>query len=157
MPLLRDVTPASDSAASLRWFFKVDVADAVVSALGRELGGGPQRLDAVAGDAGDLVGDGPELVVGDDVGREALIGAGPQDRGEFVDAVSRVSVSSGCSCCCSSSLSCSVIVVTPCVLDDVSAVTAAVAVDSLFDPEARLATLVADDVLSDHSHEARSR
>ena len=30
--------------------------------------------------------DGPELVVGDDVGREALIGAGPQDRGEFVDA-----------------------------------------------------------------------
>ena len=55
------------------------------------------------------------------------------------------------------SLSCSVIVVTPCVLDDVSAVTAAVAVDSLFDPEARLATLVADDVLSDHFHEARSR
>ena len=62
MPLLRDVTPASDSAASLRWFFKVDVADAVVSALGRELGGGPQRLDAVAGDAGDLVGDGAQLL-----------------------------------------------------------------------------------------------
>ena len=53
------------------------------------------------------------------------------------------------------SLSCSVIVVTPCVLDDVFAVTAAVAVDSLFDPEARLATLVADDVLSDHSSPRR--
>ena len=25
VPLLRDVTPASDSAVSLRWFFKVDV------------------------------------------------------------------------------------------------------------------------------------
>jgi len=25
VPLLRDVTPVSDSAASLRWFFKVDV------------------------------------------------------------------------------------------------------------------------------------
>ena len=24
VPLLRDVTPASDSAVSLRWFFKVD-------------------------------------------------------------------------------------------------------------------------------------
>ena len=24
VPLLRDVTPTSDSAASLRWFFKVD-------------------------------------------------------------------------------------------------------------------------------------
>ena len=27
VPLLRDVTPASDSAVSLRWFFKVDVED----------------------------------------------------------------------------------------------------------------------------------
>ena len=38
------------------------VADAVVSALGRELGGRPQRLDALAGDARDIVGDGAQLL-----------------------------------------------------------------------------------------------
>ena len=31
VPLLRDVTPASDSAASLRWFFKVDVDECLPS------------------------------------------------------------------------------------------------------------------------------
>ena len=31
VPLLRDVTPASDSAASLRWLFKVDVDECLPS------------------------------------------------------------------------------------------------------------------------------
>ena len=48
---MRDVTPASDSAASLRWFFKVDVADAVVSALGREL---VEAVEAVFEDGLDV-------------------------------------------------------------------------------------------------------
>jgi len=65
----------------------VDVADAVVSALGRELGGGPQRLDPVPRDAGDLVGDGAQLLVVDGAAPEALVGAVAEDRREPTDAV----------------------------------------------------------------------
>ena len=35
VPLLRDVTPASDSAVSLRWFFKVDVEAILEDGLNR--------------------------------------------------------------------------------------------------------------------------
>ena len=53
VPLLRDVTPASDSAVSLRWFFKVDVTESTVSTACEGGGGSGGAMRAGAREAGD--------------------------------------------------------------------------------------------------------